>query len=591
MYNVGINAKVEKPMIHIAVCDDEPRAAGEAERLILETGEDLNEPIEISLYYSGESFARALRDGSQFDIILMDIELGGLDGIAAGQLLREDDGNDPVQLIYISSHEEYHMQLFDLRPSGFLKKPIEPEGFRKKLARAIHKTLRLRQQGRINFLAVQLKNQELRIPHRDIHYLESSIRQITLVTQDRTLQYYGKLVEEEQKLTASHFVRIHQSYIVNFYSIQAISAKKSFLPPAVNCRSAANIAPLCAGPIFISGGAGMNSVLLDEIIYLAVLPLLSVILHLFFSRFFPCRVESRLRLTAFYILYIGVHALLHHSSLSALPLMAGNIGLILGVSLLYRGSLAWRLYAAVFISAVIILSDAAVPLPHTDFGYRLGLLLSKLLMLLLVLLLRRLVKDEGRGQPTRWLGSFVLLFPCLSIAVLLQLSGSPFFQLYPQLFPVVPALLLAINLLVFLLIDRVLSAQSERSQRLLLEQQNSYYVNQYHRNREFQEEALRFRHDFNHILLGLRSRILSGEEAASTAELDALLGSTGQAQTYCNTGNPVIDSILDYKRQEASAAEIDLRLELSLPPRMMLDTAVISVILGNALDNALKQSA
>ncbi|WP_342477011.1 GHKL domain-containing protein [Paenibacillus sp. FSL H7-0350] len=330
----------------------------------------------------------------------------------------------------------------------------------------------------------------------------------------------------------------------------------------------------------------MNSLLLDEIIYLAVLPLLSVILHLFFSRFFTCRVESRLRLTAFYILYIGVHALLHHSSLPGLLLMAANIGLILGLSLLYRGSLAWRLYAAVFISAVIILSDAAVLLPRTDFGYRLGLLLSKLLMLLLVLLLRRLVKDEGRGQPNGWLGSVVFLCPCLSIAVLLKLSGSPFFQLYPQLFPIVPALLLAINLLIFLLIDRVLNAQSERSQRLLLEQQNSYYVNQYHRNREFQEEALRFRHDFNHILLGLRSRILSGEEAASTAELDALLGSTGQAQAYCNTGNPVIDSILDYKRQEASAAEIDLRLELSLPPRLMLDTAVISVILGNALDNA-----
>ncbi|MEK4009080.1 LytR/AlgR family response regulator transcription factor [Paenibacillus sp. FSL H3-0333] len=216
-------------MIHIAVCDDEPRAAGEAERLILETGEDLNEPIEISLYYSGESFARALRYGSQFDIILMDIELGGLDGIAAGQLLREDDGNDPVQLIYISSHEEYHMQLFDLRPSGFIKKPVVPESFKQKLAGAIQKATRLRQQGRTNFLAVQLKNQELRIPYLEIHYLESSIRQITLVTQDRTLQYYGKLVEEEQKLTASHFVRIHQSYIVNFYSIQAISAKKIIL--------------------------------------------------------------------------------------------------------------------------------------------------------------------------------------------------------------------------------------------------------------------------------------------------------------------------------------------------------------------------
>lgn len=330
----------------------------------------------------------------------------------------------------------------------------------------------------------------------------------------------------------------------------------------------------------------MTSVLLDEIIYLAVLPLLPFVLHLFFSRFFICRLESRLRLIALYMLYIGVHTLFHYSSLPALLLMAGNVGLVLVLSLFYRGAFAWRLYAALFISAVIVLSDGAFQWIWTDNGYRISLLLSKLLMLLLVILLRRGVKGECRGQLDGGLRSIVFLCPCLSIVVLLELSGSPFFRLYPQLFPVVPALLLAINLLVFLLIDRMLSAQSERSQRMLLEQQNSYYVNQYHRNREFQEEALRFRHDFNHILLGLRSRILSGEEAASTAELDALLGSAGQAQAYCNTGNPVIDSILDYKRQEASAAEIELRLELSLPPRLMLDTAVISVILGNALDNA-----
>ncbi|QUL55967.1 sensor histidine kinase [Paenibacillus tritici] len=332
----------------------------------------------------------------------------------------------------------------------------------------------------------------------------------------------------------------------------------------------------------------MNPVLLDELIYLAVLPLLPVILHLFFGRFFTRLTESRLRLMALYILYIVVHILLHYSSLPALLLLAGNVGLILGLSLFYRGELKWRLYAALFISAVIILSDAGIPLIPTDNGYRLGLLLSKLLMLFIVLLLRRVVRGEGRGQPTGWLGSAIWLCPFLSIAALLQLSGSPFFRLYPRLFPVVPALLLAINVLIFILTDRVLSARSERSQRLLLEQQNSYYVNQYHRNREFQEEALRFRHDLNHILLGLRASVLNGEEAATTAELDALLGWTGQSGAFCNTGNPVIDSILDYKRREADTAEIALRLELNLPPRLMLDTAVISVILGNALDNALE---
>lgn len=335
----------------------------------------------------------------------------------------------------------------------------------------------------------------------------------------------------------------------------------------------------------------MNPVLVDEIFYLAALPLLPVLLHLYFGCFFRFRAESRLKLTLLYLLYIAAQVLLHYSPLSGLFLMAGNVGLILGLSLFYQGSLKWRLYTALFITAVIILSDAAIPMRYTDTGYRLGLLLSKLLMLLLVLLLRRFIQGETRGQLTGWLWSVLFLCPALSIAVLLELSGHLFFQRYPQLFPVVPVLLLAINVLVLFLMDRAMNAQAERSQRQLLEQQNSYYVNQYHRNREFQEEALRFRHNFNHILLGLRARILSGEDSASMDELDALLGWSEASGTYCDSGNPVIDSILGYKQREGAAAGIAMHLTLKIPPGLVLDTVVISVVLGNALDNALEAAS
>ncbi|AIQ56542.1 ATP-binding protein [Paenibacillus borealis] len=334
----------------------------------------------------------------------------------------------------------------------------------------------------------------------------------------------------------------------------------------------------------------MNPALLDELLYLAALPLIPVILHSFFNHCFRCRVQSGTLLILIYTLYPGAHLLLHHSALPDTVLLAANTGLILCLSLLYQGGFKWRIYAALFISALIVLGDGVIPLAYTDTGYRISLLLSKLLMLLLVFLLRRLVKGDGSGHLAGWLWSLLFLCPVLSIAALLQLSNHPFFQLYPQLFPVVPALLLAINFLIFVLSDRVMGIQSERSLRLLLEQQNSYYVNQYHRNREFQEEAFKFRHDFNNILLGLRASIHSGEEtaSASAAELDALLGWTGQSADYCHTGNPVIDSILDYKQRNAAAEGIGFRLDLHLPPRLSLDTPVISVILGNALDNAIE---
>lgn len=51
-----------------------------------------------------------------------------IDGIRAAKTIREID--EDVQLIYISGYEEYALQLFEMRPIGFLKKPLYPDQFR-----------------------------------------------------------------------------------------------------------------------------------------------------------------------------------------------------------------------------------------------------------------------------------------------------------------------------------------------------------------------------------------------------------------------------------------------------------------------------
>jgi len=216
-------------VIHIAVCDDDLLTTELVERLILDTQKSFSEKIDVSIFYSGESFSKAIQSGCPFDIILMDIEMEGMDGIKAGYVLRANDENDIVQLIYISSHEEYHLQLFDVQPSGFIKKPIEPEIFKNKLISTIQKVIRKRQQGKKNLLPVHQKGKEVLVPFRDIMYLESSIRKAFLYTRNDKIEYYSTLNEEEKKLPVSDFIRIHQSYIVNFYFIKEIYNKKVVL--------------------------------------------------------------------------------------------------------------------------------------------------------------------------------------------------------------------------------------------------------------------------------------------------------------------------------------------------------------------------
>ncbi len=216
-------------MIHIAVCDDDLPTTSLIERLLLETQKSISEKIDISIFHSGETFTRAIQSGCPFDIILMDIEMEGIDGIKAGHVLRANDENDIVELIYISSHEEYHLQLFDLQPSGFIKKPIDPQIFIHKLLSTIQKVIRKRQQGKKNFLPIRQKGKELLIPFRDIMYLESNKRKVVLYTRNDKIEYYSTLNEEEMNLPVNVFIRIHQSYIVNFYFTKEISYKKIVL--------------------------------------------------------------------------------------------------------------------------------------------------------------------------------------------------------------------------------------------------------------------------------------------------------------------------------------------------------------------------
>jgi DNA-binding LytR/AlgR family response regulator len=216
-------------MIRVAVCDDDRPATGLLESLILEAQNSLPFSLEVTIFSSGESFCKAIEDGCPYDIILMDIEMEGLSGIQAGHTLRADCGNDASQLIYISSHQEYHLQLFDVQPSGFIGKPVDPEAFHRKLSAAVERAVLKRSQGQKRFFPIQQKGKETLVPLKDIIYLESRIRKVLLHSRTGVFEYYSTLNEEEEKLPGSDFVRIHQSYMVNYSCIREIGHKKVVL--------------------------------------------------------------------------------------------------------------------------------------------------------------------------------------------------------------------------------------------------------------------------------------------------------------------------------------------------------------------------
>ncbi len=170
--------------------------------------------IEFDSFYSGTEIIERLKQ-TYFDCIFLDIEIGQMSGIDVSKYLRETLKNETTEIIYVSSHSQYAIDLFDFDPITFLLKPIDQE----KLILAFKKFLK---RLKISEEVFAFKNgRELyRVPLKDILYFESSDHKIILHTTKQDYKFYDKMDRLVSLLEAQKFLSVHKSYLVNSKHIQ-----------------------------------------------------------------------------------------------------------------------------------------------------------------------------------------------------------------------------------------------------------------------------------------------------------------------------------------------------------------------------------
>ena len=205
--------------MRIAVCDDDKKTITTMEERLLELSEKGNIKVRIETYSDGAFLLADIRKGVEFDLLYLDIEMEQLDGLSLAREFRKDHPN--AVLIYISNHESYLKELFEVDTFRFLSKPINTEKFEAYFRNAVEK-IQL-QQEEIFFSYSTVTGRLFKVLLSDIVYFESQKRSIRLYKKDGTEgSFYGKLneVEKQLKEAAVPFLRIHQSYLVNYNYIK-----------------------------------------------------------------------------------------------------------------------------------------------------------------------------------------------------------------------------------------------------------------------------------------------------------------------------------------------------------------------------------
>ena len=206
--------------MQIVICDDDIRITSYIEKLLFEIGDKHSIAVDISVFFSGEELISYIeKQNFYFDLIYLDIEMKDMNGIETARKIRKLYQSRPI-LIYISAYDRYCKQLFEVEPFRFLDKPIEKDQFETCFLAAIEKI-----RVSCHKLSFYSRSTVYQVPLADIIYLESRKRHIFVYTKEKTYQNYGKLNDIEQQIKNSvyPFIRIHQSFLVNYEFIHKIT--------------------------------------------------------------------------------------------------------------------------------------------------------------------------------------------------------------------------------------------------------------------------------------------------------------------------------------------------------------------------------
>jgi len=119
----------------------------------------------------------------------------------------------------VTGYREYMEEAFDVHAFHYLLKPIHPDKFALVLERAWQEA-EYRDNQQDGSILLKISNRKMKVFLRDIYYVESNNKKVSVHTVDGVYEVQGKM-DEFETMFGSSFYRCHRCYLVNFAKISS----------------------------------------------------------------------------------------------------------------------------------------------------------------------------------------------------------------------------------------------------------------------------------------------------------------------------------------------------------------------------------
>lgn len=200
--------------MNIAICDDDNVIRNLVKRECINYYEDKDIDYKLYTYGSGEELTVSNND---IDLIFLDMEMGGMNGIEVAKLLRKK--RPDIEIVYLTSHTEYMQQAFEVRACRYLIKNKDMKNITCVLDQ-IHKEI-----SNNRDIIIKSDGRNHIVKENSIFYIKALGDYSVVYLENSQIISGFTLKEWTSKLSVNKCYQVHKSYIVFFSWIKSYDNK------------------------------------------------------------------------------------------------------------------------------------------------------------------------------------------------------------------------------------------------------------------------------------------------------------------------------------------------------------------------------
>ncbi|WP_064201271.1 LytR/AlgR family response regulator transcription factor [Brevibacillus brevis] len=212
-------------MYRVAICDDEEKHREFVKSILLTLSIKTNIEFVIESFDSGEQLVSYYeRQETPFHILILDIEMGGMNGIQTARTIRGLNNLDE-QIIFLTSYPKYMVESFDVMTYQYLIKPISPSILEEKIIK-LHQYFQALDK---KYMVIKTGYEEVVLKYDELISIEAA-KSLTIksklhfTTTNQTYESKGIISDYALALKDCNIIQIHRSIIINLLHVKKFAS-------------------------------------------------------------------------------------------------------------------------------------------------------------------------------------------------------------------------------------------------------------------------------------------------------------------------------------------------------------------------------